>query len=444
METKGARLTQKRVARAIREATLKKREITAWCLEPRGFGCRVRASGQASFIYQFRLRRGSGDADASAGRTQKVTIGKTTTFSVDEARVIARDLAQAVAQGRDPRPNPKPRAPAAAAAEAGTTSPVDAPPATLREVFKLYAAQNAARLSAKTLDGMRSHLRVHLDVFAERPIGAIRRAEIAAWHAALAETPYAANRALATLSTLFSFAERLELTPPPGPGWSGNPAKGAPRHREAHRERMLTHAEVSALWAALTALENADRHRFAATALKLGALTGWRVGEVRTLEWRDVDLAGREAAIHGKTGARRAPLPSAVVELLSGLHATTRHFGLGEHHGRWAFPSTAGETAEQGPLSDWEHRRTWDKAVASAGVDDLRRHDLRHLVAGVIGAQTGSALRVKEAMGHRSVTVSERYVSPISELQRRTTDEAADLILTLAEGRNRKRRGAAG
>ena len=51
----------------------------------------------------------------------------------------------------------------------------------------------------------------------------------------------------------------------------------------------------------------------------------------------------------------------------------------------------------------------------------------------MIGLQTGSALRVKEAMGHRSLAMSERYVAPISALQRRSTDQAAALVLAIAE-----------
>ena len=107
METKGAKLTQKRVARAIREAMTKKREVTVWCLEPRGFGCRARPTGGAAYIFQFRLpSEPNDDGSIRLGRTQKITIGKTTTFSVEEARAIAREHAQAVAQRRDPRPAP--------------------------------------------------------------------------------------------------------------------------------------------------------------------------------------------------------------------------------------------------------------------------------------------------------------------------------------------------
>lgn len=421
METKGHKLTQKRVAMAMREAMLRKKDLMVWCVEPRGFGCRVRKSGAASYIYQFRTPKDQG------AKAQKITIGAAAVFSPDEARAVALGHAKTVALGGDPRPK---------RADADAPNPPKAPETpTLAAVFDLFAQQSAQRLSPKTLDDMRYHLRGMLSGFAERPVDQIRRSEVASLHASLSATPYAANRALATLSRLVGFAEQMEMTPPPGSGWSGNPARGLPRYREQHRDRMLTEGELSALWAALSELEAAERHRFAAAALKLGVLTGWRVGEVRTLEWRDVDLAAREALIHGKTGARKAPLPEPAAALLTAVGRATRFYGLGEHHGRWVFPATAGAGAEAGALTDWEHRRSWDKALALAGLSNLRRHDLRHLVAGVIGLQTGSALRVKEAMGHRSIAVSERYVSPISTLQRRTTDQAAALILEIAEKR---------
>ena len=414
MDNSNTKLTQKRVGMAIRQAMREKRDVMAWCSEPKGFGCRVRPSGGASYIFQFRTPGGR------AGRTQKITIGKTTTFTPEEARVIARGYAQEVALGRDPRrPGQEARAEAAKPA-----------PTTLRALFEMFVEQNHARLSAKTLDGMRSHMRAQWAELAEHPIEEIRRIDVAGRHAALIETPYAANRALATLSTLFSFAERMDLRP-----IGSNPARGVPKHKESHRDRFMTPEEIVALWDALLKLEAVPRHRFAAVCIRLGLLTGWRVGEARTLEWRDVDLEGREAIIHGKTGTRYAPLAPPVCALLQPLAQATVYYGLGEHHGRYVFPSTAGVTDEAGPLTDWEHRRTWEKAIENSGLKDIRRHDLRHLVAGVIGLQTGSALRVKEAMGHRSVSVSERYISPISELQRRTTDQAAALIVDLATGR---------
>lgn len=405
METRGSKLTQARIALGLRAAQREKRDILLWCVEPRGFGCRIRPSGVAAFIYQYRTKDG-------ASRLRKLTIGRTGVFTVEEARGIALGHAQIVAQGGDPH------------REAGRRRELP----TVMELFEAYAAHSAERLSARTLASMRAHLKNQLAPFARLKVDALRKSDVAARHVKLKDTPYAANRALATLSTIYSYAESVEWVP-----FGGNPARGIRRFPEAHRERMLEAQEVARLWSALIDLQKVERHRFAAPAIMLGMLTGWRVGEARTIEWSAVDLVRFEATISGKTGARRAPLPKSTHKLMLYLAEIGQAFGEGAHRGRWVFPSTAGKTREVSALTDWEHQRTWMKAVAAAELENVRRHDLRHLIAGVIGLQTGSALRVKEAMGHRSVLVSERYVSPISELQRATTDQAAALVLELAQ-----------
>ncbi|MEM9726335.1 MAG: integrase family protein, partial [Pseudomonadota bacterium] len=403
---KGVKLTRSRILEGVAHAKRKRRDIILWCVEPRGFGCRIRASGAASYIFQYRARGGR------RAPVRKLTIGKLETYAPDEARGVARRHAQTVAEGGDPQMEKM----------ALRRTP------SLRELFDLYLSTETRRLAPKTIDNMRSHMRAPLAPLAARPIDTIRKSDVAHRMAQLADTPYAANRALATLSALFSFAEQRDLTPP-----NSNPAKGVRRYPERHRERMMTADEVAALWSALIDLQAEQKHRFAAPAIMLGMLTGWRVGEVRTLRWDAVDMVVHEATILGKTGPRRAPFPRSTHRLLHYLLEVSAAFGQGRHRGAWVFPALAGAAREQGPLSDWEHRRSWEKAVAAAGLRDVRRHDLRHLIAGVIGLQTGSALRVKEAMGHRSLAMSERYVAPISALQRRSTDQAAALVLAIAE-----------
>lgn len=407
IQTSGLRLTRGRIAEGVEAAQAERRDLILWCVEPKGFGCRIRPSGAASYIFQYRVRGGR------TGPVRKLTIGKCETFSPEEARAAARRYAQAVALGRDPQREKM---------EARRQP-------TLAELFERYLAEEGRRLSERTVANIRSHLRNQLKPLASIRIDDIRKGDVAALHSALHATPYAANRAMATLSSVFSFAERRDLLPT-----GSNPVKGLRRYRERHRERMLDAAEVAALWSALIDLQEEERHRFAAPAIMLGMLTGWRVGEVRTLAWERVDLVDYEAIIIGKTGPRRAPFPRSTHALLHYLAEVTPAYGRGQHRGAYVFPSTAGKTRDIGPLSDWEHHRTWAKAVARAGVEDIRRHDLRHLIAGVIGMQTGSALRVKEALGHRSLAISERYVAPISALQRRSTDQAAALVLAFAEG----------
>ncbi len=407
METSGRKLTRARIDEGLALAKKEKRDVIVWCLEPRGFGCRIRRSGAASYIFQYRPR---GGRDAP---TRKLTLGKLELYTPEEARLVARRHAQAVAEGRDPQAEKMARRDAA----------------TLDDAFEAYLAAEAPRLSERTLVNMRSHLRNQLGPLRRRRMDEISRGLVAERHAALRDKPYAANRAMATLSAVFVFAERQGLAAP-----GANPVKGLRRYPERHRERMLDAEEIARLWSALIDLQAEEKHRFAAPAIMMGMLTGWRVGEVRTLAWDAIDLVAREATIVGKTGARRAPFPKSTHQLLIYLAEASRAHGRGSDRGRWVFPSLSGKTAERGPLADWEHDRAWRKALGAAGLEDLRRHDLRHLIAGVIGMQTGSALRVKEAMGHRSIAMSERYIAPISALQRRSTDQAAALVLALAEG----------
>lgn len=406
MDIRGKRLNQARIEAGIDHATERRKDVILWCVEPVGFGCRIRASGAASYIYQYRVRGGR------TAPVRKLTIGRLGAFSVEEARAAARKYAQTTALGGDPQREKM----------AARATP------TVRQLFELWEQTDGRRLSPRTLANARSHLRNQLSELASARIDDIRKSDVARLHAGLRAAPFAANRAMATLSSLYAFAERQELTPP-----NSNPVRGLRRYPEPHRVRMLDAEEVARLWSALIDLQEQRRHRFSAPAIMLGMLTGWRVGEVRTLEWRNVDLVNYEATIIGKTGARQAPFPGSTRQLLHYLAEASRDYGRGAHRGLHVFPALAGKRAERAPLTDWEHHRTWRKAVETSGVMNIRRHDLRHLIAGVIGMQTGSALRVKEAMGHRSLAMSERYVAPISALQRRTTEQAAALVLAVAE-----------
>ena len=54
-------------------------------------------------------------------------------------------------------------------------------------------------------------------------------------------------------------------------------------------------------------------------------------------------------------------------------------------------------------------RSAWEVAVASAGIDDLRFHDLRHTFASWL-VQRGRTLKeVQEALGHTTITMTMRY-----------------------------------
>ena len=74
----------------------------------------------------------------------------------------------------------------------------------------------------------------------------INRADVEALHRRLRHMPYQANRLLAALSSLFTFAERRGLVPD---GW--NPARGIERYTEARHERFSSADELGRLGTAL-------------------------------------------------------------------------------------------------------------------------------------------------------------------------------------------------
>ena len=94
---------------------------------------------------------------------------------------------------------------------------------------------------------------------------AITRTDVRAVMARMSEAPITANQVLASASAIFSWAIRQEIL-------TVNPCHGVDRNPTQDRERVLSDAEVTALWPRLE------------PALKLLLLTGQRPGEVAAMQ----------------------------------------------------------------------------------------------------------------------------------------------------------------
>ncbi|WP_288049812.1 integrase arm-type DNA-binding domain-containing protein, partial [Acidiphilium sp.] len=70
-----------------------------WDGELKGFGVRVTPSGLKSFVVQYR----NGE-----GRSRRIVIGRYGIFTVEQARIMAREKLLAVAKGIDPAEEPEP------------------------------------------------------------------------------------------------------------------------------------------------------------------------------------------------------------------------------------------------------------------------------------------------------------------------------------------------
>jgi integrase len=126
-------------------------------------------------------------------------------------------------------------------------------------------------------------------------------------------------------------------------------------------------------------------------------LTGWRLSEMESLEWRDVDLAGQVIRLRSENSknkdSREIPFDRfpKLGELLMRARTNRRldcRFVF-HHNGQ--------------PLGDF--RKSWASACTKAGlVHDLRRTAVRNLVRAGIPERVAM-----EWTGHRARTVFERY-----------------------------------
>ena len=128
-------------------------------------------------------------------------------------------------------------------------------------------------------------------------------------------------------------------------------------------------------------------------------LSGWRVSEMRGLEWRDVDLAGRVVRLRPELSknkdGRVLPLSGELLHVIE--RATERR--------RLDCPHVFHIDGQQ--IGDF--RKPWKQACTTAGlsgliVHDLRRSAVRNMVRAGIPERVCMALS-----GHKSRDVFERY-----------------------------------
>ena len=334
--------------------------------ELRGFGCRLNRDGSLSYLVEYRAGRGR------AFPVRRMVIGRHGALTPDEARRQAKMLLAAVARGGDPAAQRN-----AAKAES-----------TVRELLQ-HALERHWRPKRKLSTVVSFEQIVNgrlIPSFGEVRVTQLRRSEIRRWHAELSHIPIRANRALAVLRKALSLAVEDELI-------TTNPAKGIIPHPEKARSRVPSDGELRAIWAACDDGRIAEP---AALLFKLLILTGCRTGEWRTARRQWVDITDRVLRLpDAKSGSRDVPLSPQALSLVAA------------NRGEWVIPNRSGS----GPLTTSGVRDAWRAIRQITGVDDLRVHDLRHGFGTRAAGLGANALVLRDALGHRSLAMTNRYVS---------------------------------
>ena len=139
-----------------------------------------------------------------------------------------------------------------------------------------------------------------------------------------------------------------------------NPCEDVERYPERKRERFLQPTELQRLGQALTAAEtNGTATKYAIAAFQVLLLTGCRLSEIQTLEWRYVDLLQKELRLpDSKTCAKTVHLGDAAVALLEALPRVKDN------------PYAIVGKRENTHLTDLQH--PWRRVRKATALDDVR------------------------------------------------------------------------
>lgn len=342
---------------------------TMWDATVPGFGARRQTGPAVSYFLKYRNE---------AGRQRWHSIGRHgAPWTPETARAEARRLLGAVAVGDDP------------AAE--RTARKEAP--TVAELSARFLAEHAeAKRKPRTAREYRRLIeKVVLPALGSQRVADVSRADVARLHHARRATPTEANRALAVLSTLFTFAERIGERPD-----GSNPCRHVERFPQRRRERFLSAEEMGGLGDVLAAYGGSPYHP---ATLKLLIFTGARLGEVLGLQWDWIDFERGEARLpDSKTGAKTLHLPPPALAVLGEL---PRIEGVPHVLG-----ARRGTTFIEAP---------WRRIRVAAGLADVRLHDLRHAFASV-AASAGMGLPIiGKMLGHTQAQTTQRYAHLASD-----------------------------
>jgi integrase len=283
-----AHLTQ-RTLTSLRPAAAR---YVLWDSSLPGFGIRVSTQGSKTFVLKYRL---------ASGRVRWKTLGRVEQLSLEEARKRARRDTGLVADNKDPL-----RAIDAARDAVTFDAAADR---FLEEHVEARRKSSTLRLYRQVIE---SYLRPRLGT---TPITSITTEDLLRVHHALRRVPYAANRTIAVASALFNWAASAGLR---GVGPHANPCDDVPKYRERSRQRYLTPEEFKRVGCALRVAEQCKRlSPSTILAIRLLLLTGARVNEILSLEWRAVNIAAGVLRLNeSKTGAKTILLGAPAVDLL--------------------------------------------------------------------------------------------------------------------------------
>lgn len=362
-------------------------DTTVWDGDLKGFCARRQKSDAITYLLKLRIN----------GRIRWLTIGRhgqaTPTgelWTPETARKRAQQLMGNPALAEQPEPA------------------VERPFAQAADEF---LASHGPKLKGSSRSDYTRLIRTHLNpTFGTKPLAAITRADVSAWHAKHKDGPRAANYALSVLSKIMTWAEDQGYRPD-----HSNPARRVQRYKEGKREYFMQADELARLGKAMDTAEAQNLvSPYALAALRLLILTGARLNEVLTLQWAHVDLGRKMLFLpDSKTGQKTITLSDAAIAVLAALprFANNPYVIVGRHGDHLV-----------------NLAKPWNVIRKLANLPKVRMHDLRHTFASVAVASGGSLPILGKQLGHTQASTTQRYSHLAAEPVRQLTQTTGEIL----------------
>lgn len=349
-------MKQKLTPKTIEHLSTEARRKEVWDLTLPSFGVRVYPTGRKSFFVMARVD----------GRQKRVTIGNYPAVSLKDARGQARSIMRDVQLG------------------AFEEADVECAPTFAETVPKFIELH--AKPRNRDWRGTERILTSKFKAIEGKPLDKIKRVDVVRILDDIIGdgTPYRANRSLAAIKKLFSWALNrgmIEVHPLAGLSLP---------HPETARDRVLSDDELSALMVAA----KAEGYPFG-DMFQVLALTGQRRGEVSGMRWSEVNLDRSMWTIPVERSKNKqshdVPLAPQVIDI---LRAMPRFLGSD-----FVF-TTTGVT----PISGFG--KVKKRIEVAVGADDWRVHDLRRTAASGMARLGVQPHVVEKILNHKSGIIS--------------------------------------
>jgi integrase len=248
-----------------------------------------------------------------------------------------------------------------------------ATPGTFADAAKLYREQELPSKSVKTREEYNRQLKVLCVAFGHVPLDDITPAHVRQYMRTRGK-PIAATREKALLSAVFNFARGEGLTT------AANPCAGV-RGKKAHRERYVTHEELSAV------LDRADPTL--AGFLELCYMTGQRPSDVLKMRRQDVQ-DGHLLVTQRKTGAKVR------IAVVGALAAVLARLAEGPVASVWLVHDRRGQRFTLSAM-----QRRFAKLSAGWQIRDLRAK---------AASDADTSRHAQALLGHSAATTTDGYI----------------------------------